>query len=71
MSDQGGLYQCILIVIFNISQPIAKFSFLLKAIKRLYLAKTKDDDFFNKIRTKKSSSLFYLPESYIPKKLSP
>ena len=44
--DVGG-FSFLLFAIFNFMlQPIAKFNFIMKAMKRLYLANTKDHDLF-------------------------
>ena len=53
MTDLGGIYQCLTLIILFINSPVSKFSFLLKAIKRIYLARTKEDYLFKKIKNKK------------------
>jgi hypothetical protein len=69
MTDVGGIYQCLILVIFCTNFPISRFSFFLKAIKRLYLARTRDDHIFGKINNKKLSkhkNLIFLKNNNLP-----
>ena len=52
MGDLGGVIEVLLIVFNIIFLPMSEHSFNLKAIKKLFLARTKDDALFVNIPTK-------------------
>jgi hypothetical protein len=49
MGDLGGVIEVLLIVFNVMFLPISEHSFNLKAIKKLFMARTKDDDLFIKM----------------------
>ena len=58
-----------ILIISSFNFPISRYSFLLKAIKRLYLAKTKDENILSKIKNKKllkHKNLIYLKKTNVP-----
>jgi len=53
MGDVGGVSGAITLVLGTFIFPISKFSFYLKAISKMYLARTEDSDLFVKKSLKK------------------
>ena len=54
LGDLGGVIEIILLVFGMFLLPIAKHSFILKATKKLYLARTKEESIFEKVEEKKT-----------------
>ena len=48
LGDLGGVVQIIVLFFGVFLNPIAEHSFVMKATKRLFTAKTKDDNLFDK-----------------------
>ena len=48
LGDFGGLFECIMIIMHLWIAPWSQFSFSINAIKKLYMAKTKDENLLSK-----------------------
>ena len=49
LGDLGGVIEIILLFFGMFLLPLAKHSFILKATKKLYLARTKEESIFEKL----------------------
>lgn len=57
LGDLGGVLECFLILFGILLFPIAEFSFYLKIAKRLYFARTRDDNLFPKCESETEKEL--------------
>jgi hypothetical protein len=48
LGDLGGLFEIIVVFVATLYRPYSYHSYILKIIKRLFVAKTKKDDMFKK-----------------------
>ena len=59
--DLGGFIELIIKTFIMITYPFAQFSFHLKAIQKMFLARTGDDNLFNKSKILSGKTMLRVP----------
>jgi hypothetical protein len=72
LGDLGGVLEVFMLVFGLIAFPISEFSFVMKAISILFLARTKDNDLFDKamLVNKKNKHKYKAMKAKMPEELS-
>lgn len=66
IGDMGGVFEILLILFGSIASPVSEYSFIAKAISKLYLSRTTNEDLFEKPALKNSRNKSKIKNFKVP-----